>query len=351
MAAAAKPAGSFVNESESNDHLETNILMNKINRARKNKRPSIDSTAFEAEEEAVAAKVKSPKLSCIETISIEEPKKKIKSRRNSHSLTKSPFKTIELDVEVQEFKVPLSPNHERITLIEDDEDEAKLEVIENNYSFYNGLGQPKQNDHIEEKPFEWHLNWDLPDDELAGLSFTEKPRQFHQKQIIEYKNEPESNFKLFELFLCRNVPADNLECQKTMRFCYLTDYGDIRRQHELDAKPPEDQSIVQIVSNKPRNNISQLITTAHNIDMPEYMIQLVKRNHQLTSSFLNLTSLRRDDYCMSSMLRGRIDYPVLMAAEKYYLKPRIMNNTEKDRVQWGKPLTNKQLGNILFIIR
>lgn len=315
MTANDKPAVSCLSESKSNDQLDADIHMKKISHVRHNKRPSIDASEDQKEEETSATKVKSPKLLHTKYNLVEEPQKKIKSRRNS--LPKSPFKTIVLDTEVQNFIVPLSPKHKCIPLIIEDKEKDQFEGndlinLEFDHCYIDQIQEQLQG-----TPFEWYLHWDVPADELESLCYSER----------------------------------------SARFFHLTKYGEIKIQHHPAIKPPEGQ-VVQVFK-KPINLISDIVASANNINIPEYIMRLLKQNHLLTSSLLKGVNPRKEDYCITSVLRGKIDYSMLMAAEKYYMKPTIKYSMPvqvaklqdtTNMVQWGKPLTKEQLGNIFYII-
>lgn len=265
------------------DKCEDDIQMSAINRARCNKRPSIDYSDSQKD-------VKSPK----------EVTPKTKSRRNS--LPKSPFKTIELDVEIQEIQIPLPPNHERITLIEDEPMES------------------------EKKPFEWYLRWDLSDYELETLSYAEKARRFyHLTNYGEVQLQPET--------------AEERRVEQSETCCEAVGF------YHLPIKPPEEE--------KPINLITDVLNQT--IDIPSHLMHLLKKNHHLTSSFLRNLPPRKEDLTITSMLRGRINYSTLVVAKKYFMTPVIKLPPKPkvamvEKVKPGKPLTKEQLRNVLYII-
>lgn len=270
---------------------EFEIQMNSINRSRSNKRLSID---YSQEEPVDAPEVKSPKLM---DIGWEEETPKIKSRRNS--LPKSSFKTIELEVEIQEILFQMPTNQERITLIEDEP--------------------------IMKKRFESYLRWDFPDSELETLNYAEKARRFYH-----LTNYGEVQFESVEQACCEETAVGF---------------------YHLPIKPPEEE-----LKSKPINLITNLVNQTINI--PSHLMYLLKKNHQLVSSFLKNLSLRKEDLIITSVLTGRIDYSMLMMTRKFYITPIIKlppaPKAEKmgkiEKVEPGKPLTKEQLRNILYII-
>ena len=107
---------------DSSNSIDQENYMKKIKQRKQNKRSSIDLSVDDSES---IIKVKSPKLMSDELFIIETKRNGLSHRS---SWPESPFTTIKINSQLRKYKAPLSTNHERITLVEDED----LETDNNN---------------------------------------------------------------------------------------------------------------------------------------------------------------------------------------------------------------------------
>lgn len=230
----------------------------------------------------------------VDALITQKPLKMIqRSRRNSiKSRSKRPgdigYVNLTFTLTGPDDNIVVPPNHERITLVDDTEDEEKPEQQDDGNEPQkleqkddgNDLREPEQK---EKKPFEYYLRWDLPMDELDELTYAEKYRRFYLLNTFgESKKEPEKTIEA--------VQAEN-----------------IHQPHPLELV-------------KPMNLISDLVHQANQIDIPKFQVHLLKLNHQLTQSYLKRLELRKFDASPSIILRGLFEFP-----RRYQLRQPAIN--------------------------
>lgn len=202
---------------------DINMQHGSIHYSARAKRPSIYD---EDTNETGAKRIKSPKLmpieACEQTSQPTQPKH-IKSRRNSFAT--NIHKTIELNVQVQDFKIPLPANDERITLIENDAYD-KVDV---------DMNQLYQND-SKNKPSEWYLRLNLTDDEVEKLSFSEKYRRFYLLNKYDGDVKERDNIIM--------VQESKKKCTETIKSLSYAEKADqfyqSSHQVKMVVEPPDD---------------------------------------------------------------------------------------------------------------
>lgn len=233
--------------------------------------PASDTAAPDNQPEATDTNSYSNSEDKSAVVSSSQPKFTLRSRRNSiRSRPKSPsdigYVNLTFDLVGPDNNIFIPPNHERITLITDDDIE-----YDNDIKDHICTDDPPESYEIpkEKKPFEYYLTWDLPVDELEQLTYSEKSRRFY----------------------------------------FLTNHGEIKKE----AEPPEPIIVsteIELYHEplKPMNLITDLIQQANRIDIPNYQIELLKLNHQLTHSYLKTLEMKKFDFSPVMILKGRFDF-------------------------------------------
>ena len=160
------------------------------------------------------------------------------------------------------FPDPTPPNHDCITLVKDDDNEDDQRDAKQDTQVHSEFAQTSEVQ--EKKTFNWYLRWDLPDEELENLSYSEKTRRFYHL----------STFGEFAL------PAEEEASEAQPRRFQLED-------NKIFTTGNSRTSDIVITGNRSASNlILDLALHVHRIDIPKFQVELLKCNILFICGFL-----------------------------------------------------------------
>ena len=293
-----------------------------------------------------------------------------RSRRNSiKSRSKGPcdigYVNLSFTLTGPDNNIIVPPNHERITLIDDNASDIFADP------------QESASPLLEKKPFEYYLRWDLSMNELEQLSYSEKCRRFYllskygeinleskppemahdavdqeakppetahdavkkkakslgtsQAEVEQEVNTPgtapvEINQEVnppgiahIEINQEANPPEIAYGIVKQESKSPGTSQAEVKQEvkspntaHDAvnqGTKPAEISQLKGLPPEpaKPMNLISDLVQQASSIDIPTFQVKLLKLNHQLVHSHLKQIEMKKFNFSPSNILRRIYD--------------------------------------------
>lgn len=185
----------------------------------------------------------------------------------------------ELFLSKLQVEIPVSPKSLKMNPIKVQPENNKKEIPKQDCGQIKTIYEEEENNNesmalipylAPREEVEWFMRWDLTVDELASLSYSQKARRFYvltttkESEVIQLNKNVNSNANVLDAQLIQSPepPEPN-----TM----------IKMDLTLEFKHP-------II--KPMNILSELVAAADRIDINAHQIYLLRRNHELTISFI-----------------------------------------------------------------
>ena len=195
----------------------------------------------------------------------------------------------------------------------------------------------------------WYMRWNLTDQEIQSLNYSEKARRFSQlKTFDEVKKDPDEHHKHEDVEVFGNEPSSHPLDFQSDEIISLDGINDCKVTYE--SQSPK----IPI----PMNFLSDLVTQSNQIDVFQFQMDMLmlKINSILTSSFLKEILVKRQ---LNSPLQSQRYYKqppfishCLISFQKLKLKM-INNHQEGGDLNWSiienennRELSAKQKNNI-----
>ena len=175
----------------------------------------------------------------------------------------------------------------------------------------------------------WYMRWNLTDQEIQSLNYSEKARRFYQlKTFDEVKKDPDEHHKHEDVEVFGNEPSSHPLDFQSDEIISLDGINDCKVTYE--SQSPK----IPI----PMNFLSDLVTQSNQIDVFQFQMDMLKMNSILTSSFLKEILVKRQ---LNSPLQSQRYYkqpPLIsywfMPFQK--LKVKLINNHQEGRdLNWS----------------
>ena len=204
------------------------------------------------------------------------------------------------------------------------------------------------------KPFHWFLRWNLPDEDLQLLTYSEKACRFYLLSNFGEAKEPAVEVQL----LIKEEEERS-----------VVSYQAQEKGQELyqEPEPPEDEIFTLLPHHRkhllPLNFLSDLINQT--VDISVFQVILLRLNHELTRSVIK-KSFKPDKRSKKGKGKRRNKYalkdtppppdPALTQCQQVQILHELQSSTANENARMtdpiipGTPLNREQLRNILSII-